>query len=142
MKTCSLLLFAMSLSLSAVRGEGIASHTEITTENAKSLPYHFLSLKRTSVAGIATIQFSITPDADHPWSGECRVVIYDVTGDQILFKTFPAIRKQGDRYEFSFSVADHLLKNSVVNYDLGEGNNLRVHSFRISKGQMDSLPTS
>jgi hypothetical protein len=123
--------------------EGVASMTEVTAANGKTLAHHSLEVKCSSQHGKSFVELMVRPDGNTPFSA-CDVTIYNEDGKKIMAQFDPKIDKAPgkaglpDGSRVFFHVADELIDHVQLRYHL-RANETQSHVFTIKPGGLRGL---
>lgn len=143
MKTILIALFIFAVSLPKSMAEGIASMTDVTSTNGKTLDHHSLEVHCRTQHGRTTVDLQIRPDEKSPLS-TCDVVIYAEDGKRELVRFTPAIgnalteggASRGSRV--LFYVSEKMIDQIEIRYHLRANEN-QTHLFAIKAGELRGL---
>lgn len=144
MKTTLLSVFTLIVMLiPAAHAEGIASMTNVTAENGKSLEHHGLAVICKSQEGKTFVDLIFRAEKETPFTS-CSITVYDQSGKKILLQIDPEIQRAGkikglpEGKRIYFHIADEFLDQVEIMYHL-HANKFQSHVFRIQQGQLSKL---
>lgn len=145
MKTKAKLVALMLLATltPAAMAEGVASMTDVTAANCKTLAHHGLEVKRRSQHGKSSVELMVRPDEKTPFIA-LDVTIHNEDGKKIMAQFDPKIDKAPgkaglpDGSRVFFHVADELIDRIQIRYHLRANEN-QTHVFTIKPGDLQGL---
>ena len=138
----AILLSLILITAPATFAEGIASMTNVTAANGKSLAHHGLAVICKSQHGKTFVDLVFRPQKETPFVA-CSITIYDKAGEKILVQVDPEIHRapklEGapDGSRVFFHVADDLVDGVEIRYHLRAHE--QHHVFTIKRGELRRL---